>query len=740
MTSPVDYAARGWLIFPCHSIERGRCTCRLGADCGDPGKHPRTQHGFQDASADPIMISAWMDQWPNANWALRTGPETGFTVIDIDPRNGGYDSFQLLQQQRGPMPDTLRSATGGGGRHLFYTHPLGFIIPGVRGWMPGIDIKSNGGYVILPESTHKSGLSYRWINLDVMPPSELPADIAKMILDRPTSSTGGCTSAGGFAIFGVLSGLPEGERNDAIFRFCCWLRRQFRDDWHFVLTNAAMANARCIPPLDEAELHKCIDSAFKQDHDTLRSNALLWTQMINTSGGWDDPLPLVTNDNLPAFPIEALPPAVGDMVLAVAEANQVPVDLAAIMGLTALSASLVGRVKLTLNPSWSETINVFALGLIDSGNRKSSTVKAMTRPLFDLQYELQQHARPMINAAKAKKKALEDVAKAAAAALRKNPENQDLILRAEQANFAATAFTVPELPLLIVSDATPEALGMRLAEQAERLAVFDAEGGGLITMMGGQYGNRPNLDLLLKAHDGDPTTIVRVKNQEPQALVSPQLTIGVLTQPEVLRQVIGVEGAFDRGLVARFMISAPPDPLGQRKSRSAPVQTAVQSAYAGLLSSFVNALWSLVDPHVMTIDPKAVVMLLNFHDEIEPRLAKDGDLRPLGGFAGKIVGSAARFAALHHLGRYGPTGLLLPINVDSVDCGIKLARYAIEHYRYVMAATGFVTEIAIAERIFRWCRRDQRSEFTGERPSETSASREWKRWRRHYDYWRTTAT
>ena len=114
----------------------------------------------------------------------------------------------------------------------------------------------------------------------------------------------------------------------------------------------------------------------------------------------------------------------------------------------------------------------------------------------------------------------------------------------------------------------------------------------------------------------------------------------------------------------------------------------------------------------MNIDPEAVAMLLNFQDEIEPRLAKDGDLRPLGVFAGKIVGTAARFAALHHLGWYGPSGLRLPITVGSVAYGIKLAQYAIEHYRYVMAATGFVTEIAIADRIVRWCHRDQRSEFT----------------------------
>ena len=124
MTSPVDYIARGWQIFPCHSIELGRCTCKQD-NCGNPGKHPRTQHGFKDATTDPIMISAWMKRWPSINRALPTGPETGFTVIDIDPRNDGFTSINQLQQSRGSLPDTLRSATGGGGRHLFYQHPSG---------------------------------------------------------------------------------------------------------------------------------------------------------------------------------------------------------------------------------------------------------------------------------------------------------------------------------------------------------------------------------------------------------------------------------------------------------------------------------------------------------------------------------------------------------------------------------------------------------------------------------------
>jgi hypothetical protein len=166
----------------------------------------------------------------------------------------------------------------------------------------------------------------------------------------------------------------------------------------------------------------------------------------------------------------------------------------------------------------------------------------------------------------------------------------------------------------------------------------------------------------------------------------------------------------------------------------------VESAYAALLSSFIEALWSLVDPHEMTIEPEAVEMLVDLQDEIEPRLVKDGDLRPLGGFAGKIVGSAARYATLHHLGWYGPKGLLQPVTVGSVYRGIMLARYTIEHYRYVMAATGFVTEIAIAERIIRWCHRDQRSEFKRRDVQRELGIPRVGSWRGRYGCWKTTAT
>jgi hypothetical protein len=133
-------------------------------------------------------------------------------MIDIDPRHGGFQSIEQLQKGRGRMPDTLRSWTGGGGRHLSYEHPPGFSIPSVRGWLPGVDIKSDGGYVILPEGKHKSGVPYRWINWEDQS-SPLPLNIAQMIMSRPSASSNGMT--GDLASTAdILKGVPEGQRDD----------------------------------------------------------------------------------------------------------------------------------------------------------------------------------------------------------------------------------------------------------------------------------------------------------------------------------------------------------------------------------------------------------------------------------------------------------------------------------------------------------------------------------------------
>lgn len=158
---PLSYIAQGWSIFPCHSIRSRSCTCG-NPDCGrNAGKHPRTRNGFKDASNNPAVIQSWINQWLHEiNWAVVTGRISGIFVVDVDAHRGGAWPEDLW----GPKPSTLTAATGNGGWHHYFTYPSDGLPLGNRGnVVPGVDIKSDGGYVILPPSRHISGGSYAWL-------------------------------------------------------------------------------------------------------------------------------------------------------------------------------------------------------------------------------------------------------------------------------------------------------------------------------------------------------------------------------------------------------------------------------------------------------------------------------------------------------------------------------------------------------------------------------------------------
>jgi hypothetical protein len=152
------YVSLGWRVVPVWRPSNGVCTCREKERCQRPGKHPRTPHGWKDATTDPKKIETW--KWETANIGIATGRESGLLVLDIDPRNGGLDSINELQAELGKLPPGPRVKTGGGGWHVYLRHPP---VP-VRktSGMPGIDIKGDGGFVVAPPSAHVSGGVYEW--------------------------------------------------------------------------------------------------------------------------------------------------------------------------------------------------------------------------------------------------------------------------------------------------------------------------------------------------------------------------------------------------------------------------------------------------------------------------------------------------------------------------------------------------------------------------------------------------
>src|SRR5262245_64327499 len=84
----------------------------------------------------------------------------GLLVVDVDPRHDGDASLADLERVHGPLPDTPRGRTGGGGLHVYFA--VDQAVGNCTNLAPGIDLRGEGGYVVAPPSLHASGRRYVW--------------------------------------------------------------------------------------------------------------------------------------------------------------------------------------------------------------------------------------------------------------------------------------------------------------------------------------------------------------------------------------------------------------------------------------------------------------------------------------------------------------------------------------------------------------------------------------------------
>lgn len=156
----VRYAEHGWPVLPLHTPQGDGCSCRRD-DCASPGKHPRTSRGLHQATTDPEQVQAWWDRWPWANIGVATGTGSGLLVLDVDLPDGPA-SLARLEAERGPLPPTCEQRTGSGGRQLLFSRPdIG--VGNRAAIVSGIDVRGDGGYIVVPPSLHASGDRYAWV-------------------------------------------------------------------------------------------------------------------------------------------------------------------------------------------------------------------------------------------------------------------------------------------------------------------------------------------------------------------------------------------------------------------------------------------------------------------------------------------------------------------------------------------------------------------------------------------------
>jgi len=213
---------------------------------------------FQHRYASESEVQDWYARWPDGNVGIVTGIISGLVVLDIDPKHGGDTSLAELIQQHGPLPQTIEAITGGGGRHVYFSHPGGMVRNKV-GLAPGIDLRGDGGCVVAPPSVHASGKAYTWLEGH----DPVRATLAPMPGWLLHEATGVPQRRGHTLDYWrnlVTEGVPEGERNNTIASLTGHLL------WHGVDPDVVQElllcwnRIRCHPPLSDEEVVRTVDS------------------------------------------------------------------------------------------------------------------------------------------------------------------------------------------------------------------------------------------------------------------------------------------------------------------------------------------------------------------------------------------------------------------------------------------------------------------------------------------------
>lgn len=409
-----------------------------------------------------------------------------------------------------------------------------------------------------------------------------------------------------------------------------------------------------------------------------------------------DPLPLSTGAR-PGFPTHALPPYYRAFAEALAVSLEVSTAMTGAFIMGALSAAVGGYVEVEIQADRRENCVTHQGIVADPGERKSPALAAAVAPLLAATEVLARRASddlPLlrlrhevaVEKLKADRKAYIAAVVAADPTEATGAAPSDVASEAE-IELLNAELMIPQLPtaptIVYGGDITPEAIALGMADNHDRAAIMDAEG-GVFDKLSGQY-NRgtANLDIVLKGHSGDPHEVRRV-GREPVFLHRPALSLCIALQPSKLDHLRKHPDMVGRGLLARMSLVMP-ERVPNRKGSADPISEVVRTDYAASLRTLAVELRSSGDPTAVRVplEPAALVEFRRIAETIERRIdSETGDLGgPMAWWGSKYGGLIARLALQLHLATLGVDGLGQPISVATLHAAVEVGEFYAAHTR-----------------------------------------------------------
>ena len=209
-----------------------------------PGtKVPSTPHGVKDATADDAVTDAYYENHPDYGIGVCGD---GFVIFDFDV-HGGLDGRDALLGWN--LPDTLCQTTPSGGYHMIY-RTSEEIRPSVNPEL-AVDVRGWHSYIVCDPTP-----GYCWEDDSEIADAD---EAVKAFLEhvRPSTKRAGVPAKGTGG-----DSVPEGGRNDFLFREGRSLRSNEVDDDVIRAQLHGLNRVKCKPPLPDCEVDKIAESVL----------------------------------------------------------------------------------------------------------------------------------------------------------------------------------------------------------------------------------------------------------------------------------------------------------------------------------------------------------------------------------------------------------------------------------------------------------------------------------------------
>jgi len=207
---------------------------------------------YQQESPMKDEVEDWWTKWPEANIGVITGKATNLVVIDVDDENGRRTMDTLAP---GLKPHTISPH----GLHFWFKYHEGMVNRAKI--IPGIDVRTDGGYIIAPPGSNGDGGKYRK-SLVGKVYDEIPQALYKKLKEDKSQSFKKRSAS--------VELFKSGTRDEDLFRLANHLIKGGMDldtAYDYLIFCAR----KCDPPFPENELKAKIESAIKRQ-DTRERN------------------------------------------------------------------------------------------------------------------------------------------------------------------------------------------------------------------------------------------------------------------------------------------------------------------------------------------------------------------------------------------------------------------------------------------------------------------------------------